>query len=273
MITLTALSYMCLILNLSPLNTGDQTQAISPVSNTVLYPSPPKISPQKNLWTFAAIVTSHLSRSYLLQAIPCPAADKLPSLLTAASSAVQLCAGDFMHSSFCSTLTLQSSGSHAFAWYAVTLRSNGGSSFSGYQENNAVLFVWLIIAFNKKTLRSQNQTTGPVISFIGLFRILFPWLWHLPLKIRVHISVYLFHTHASLPNYSTYFFLINIICSVQVLRCLQTICSLYLSVLHSCYTSFLVLFLFIKLKNLDCLFYYYLLSLSCFTSWPFSPSW
>ena len=104
MIILTALPYTCFILNLSSLNTGDQTQAISPVSNNALYPSLPEISPQKNLWTLAVIiVTTHLGSSYFLRLLPSSAADKLPSLLTAASSAVQLCASDFVHSSFCST--------------------------------------------------------------------------------------------------------------------------------------------------------------------------
>ena len=97
-IILTALPYTCFILNLPPLNTGDQPQASLPVSNTALYPPLPEISPQKNLWTFATVVTTHLGSSYFFQLLSSSAADKLASLLTAASSAVQLRASDFMRS-------------------------------------------------------------------------------------------------------------------------------------------------------------------------------
>lgn len=79
------------------------------------------------------------------------------------------------------------------------------------------------------------------VSVISIFTLLFPTILH-------HLSW------------------LNIMFSAQLLRCLKTICRFDLSVLYSCYTSsFPVLFLFIKLNNLDGLSYYHLQSLTCFT--------
>lgn len=85
-------------------------------------------------------------------------------------------------------------------------------------------------------------------------------------KSFLHISVCHFHIHTPVSNYSTSFVLTEYMFSAQLLRCLKTICRFDLSVLYSCYTSsFPVLFLFIKLNNLDGLSYYHLQSLTCFT--------
>lgn len=84
MIILTDLPYACFIQILSHLNTGDQTQAITPVSNTAPYPSPLEIFPQTNLCIFAVIIVMAHVGSF------CPSAGGLLlSLLPPVSSAVR----------------------------------------------------------------------------------------------------------------------------------------------------------------------------------------
>lgn len=194
MIILTDLPYTCSTQNLSPLNTGDQTQAITPVSNTAPYPSLPEILPQTNLWMFAIIIVmAHVGSFYS----------------SAASSAVQLGATLCTHP-FTAPRHFQSLGLNTFSWHAMTFCSNAASPFLVISNIKAVLFIWLITAFSKKTLNKISKSIQQVLWFLS--PVLSESYWpdcgtFTSLKIILHSSVCNFHIHTPLPNYSTLFFL------------------------------------------------------------------
>lgn len=194
MIILTDLPYTCSTQNLSPLNTGDQTQAVTPMSNLAPYPSLPELFPQTNLWMFAIIIVmAHVGSFYS----------------SAASSAVQLAVTLCTHP-FTASWHSQLLGLHTFSWHAMTFCSNGASPFLAMSKIKALLFIWLIVAFNKKTLNKISKSIQQVLWFLSLVLSESYWLdcgTLTSLKIILHNAVCHFHIHTPLPNYSTLFFL------------------------------------------------------------------
>lgn len=127
---------------------------------------------------------------FILQHMTCSSSCSLQSALL--FSWVQATLGTHP---FTTPLTLQPLGSHTSSWYAVTSCSNAASQFLYISKIKAdiLLFVWLITAFNKKTLNKMSKSIQQVLWFLSTVLSESYWLecgTFTSFKIILHSSVY-----------------------------------------------------------------------------------